>query len=99
MNDPRWDLAQRIVASPHLSSSPKLIEFFQYVVDCCLRDAPEEATEQQIGIHVFRRIPGYNSSDDSIVRSQARLLRLKLTSYFANEGSSEELIVEIPKGN
>jgi hypothetical protein len=99
MNDPRWDLAQRIVASPHLSSSPKLIEFFQYVVDCCLRDAPEEATEQQIGIHVFRRIPGYNSSDDSIVRSQARLLRLKLTSYFANEGSSEELIVEIPKGH
>ncbi|RZU42159.1 hypothetical protein [Edaphobacter modestus] len=99
MNDPRWDLAQRVVASPHLSSSPKLIEFFQYVVDCCLRDAPEEATEQQIGIHVFHRIPGYNSSDDSIVRSQARLLRLKLAAYFANEGSSEELIVEIPKGH
>jgi hypothetical protein len=75
------------------------MEFFHYVVDCCLRDAPEEATEQQIGIHVFHRIPGYNSSEDSIVRSQARLLRLKLAAYFANEGSSEDLIVEIPKGH
>ncbi|QNI36477.1 hypothetical protein [Edaphobacter albus] len=99
MNDPRWALAQRIIASPHLSSSPKLCDFFLYVVDCCLRNAPEEATEQQIGVHVFHRIPGYNSSDDSIVRSQARLLRMKLTAYFSNEGSHEELIVEIPKGH
>lgn len=99
MDDPRWALAQRIVASPHLNSSPKLCEFLLYVVDCCLRDAPNEATEQQIGVHVFHRSPGYNSSDDSIVRSQARLLRLKLAAYFANEGSTEELIVEIPKGH
>jgi len=99
MNDPRWDLAQRIVSSSHLSSSPKLCEFFLYVVDCCRRDAPEEATEQQIGVHVFHRIPGYNSSDDSIVRSQARLLRMKLAAYFSNEGSSEDLVVEIPKGH
>lgn len=99
MDDPRLALAQRIVASPHLNSSPKLCEFFLYVVDCCLRDAPVEATEQQIGVHVFHRTPGYNSSDDSIVRSQARLLRMKLAAYFANEGSSEDLIVEIPKGH
>lgn len=99
MSDPRWALAQRIIASSHLNSSPKLCDFFLYVVDCCLRNAPEEATEQQIGVHVFHRIPGYNSSDDSIVRSQARLLRMKLTTYFSNEGSHEELIVEIPKGH
>jgi len=99
MNDPRLDLAQRIVDSPHLISSPKLCEFFLYVVDCCLREAPEEATEQQIGVHVFHRIPGYNSSDDSIVRSQARLLRMKLSAYFSSEGSNEDLIVEIPKGH
>ena len=90
MSDPRWALAQRIIASSHLNSSPKLCDFFLYVVDCCLRNAPEEATEQQIGVHVFHRIPGYNSSDDSIVRSQARLLRMKLTAYFSNEGSHEE---------
>ncbi len=96
---PHWGLAQRVVTSAQLRSSPKLCEFFLYVVDCCLRDAPEEATEQQIGIHVFHREPGYNSSDDSIVRSQARLLRLKLAAYFADEGEREDYLIEIPKGH
>jgi hypothetical protein len=98
-DSPQWELAQRVVASAQLKSSPKLCEFFLYVVDCGLRNAPEEATEQQIGIHVFHREPGYNSSDDSIVRSQARLLRLKLAAYFAEEGAHEEFFVEIPKGH
>jgi len=99
MASPEWALAQRVVASPDLRTSPKLCKFFLYIVDCYLRDAPEDATEQQIGVHVFHRRPGYNSSDDSIVRSQARLLRLKLAGYFADAGSHEEIIIEIPKGH
>ncbi|HEY1741599.1 MAG TPA: hypothetical protein VGG18_00430 [Granulicella sp.] len=97
--NPEWALAQRVVASPDLRTSPKLCKFFLYIVDCYLRDAPEDASEQQIGVHVFHRKPGYNSSDDSIVRSQARLLRLKLAGYFADAGSHEEIIIEIPKGH
>lgn len=64
-----------------------------------MRDAPEEATEQHIGIHVFQRPPGYNSSEDSIVRTNARALRQKLTEYFAHEGSEEDTVIEIPKGH
>lgn len=59
---------------------------------------PEEATEQQVGIYVFQRRPGFNTSEDSIVRSQARLLRMKLSDYFAAEGASEGIRIEIPKG-
>ncbi len=99
MNDPRSDLAQRIVGSPHLISSPKLCEFFLYVVDLLSpRGSGRSGQSNMIGVHVFHRIPGYNSSDDSIVRSQARLLRMKLSAYFSNEGSNEDLIVEIPEG-
>ncbi len=97
--DPRWDLAERIGASQCFHSSTRLRDFLSYVTDCVLRDAPEEATEQQIGIHVFRRAAGYNSSEDSIVRTHARLLRQKLAEYFAGEGAAEELILEIPKGH
>ena len=64
-----------------------------------MRDAPGEATEQHIGMHVFQRPAGYNSSEDSIVRTNARILRQKLGEYFAHEGSEEETIVEIPKGH
>ncbi len=97
--DARWVLIERIAASRHLKSSPRLRDFLFYIADCAIREAPEEATEQQIGIRVFHRHPGYNSSEDSIVRTHARLLRQKLAAYFAEEGAGEEFIVDIPKGH
>jgi hypothetical protein len=98
-NDPRWVLVERIAASRHLRSSSRLKELLFYIADCAIRQAPEDATEQQIGIHLFGRVPGYNSSEDSIVRTHARLLRQKLSAYFADEGVTEELVVEVPKGH
>jgi hypothetical protein len=97
--DPRWTLVQRVISSEAFRTTARLRSFLLYVVDCALRNAPEAATEQNIGIHVFGRQPGYNSSEDSIVRTHARLLRLKLDGYFAKEGAGEELILEIPKGH
>jgi hypothetical protein len=69
-----------------------------YVCQCALNEQPEAATEQQIGIHVFDRQPGYSPGEDNVVRSQARLLRWKLEQYFAGEGKDEPLIISIPKG-
>jgi hypothetical protein len=98
-SDPRWRLLERIASSQHLKSSARLRDLLFYVADCAVREAPAEATEQQIGIHVFHRAPGYNSSEDSIVRTHARLLRQKLAAYFAEEGIGEELVLEVPKGH
>jgi hypothetical protein len=97
--DLRWELVQRIVESPHLVGSARLRDFLLHVTACAIRETPEDATEQQIGIQVFQRSPGFNSSEDSIVRSQARLLRLKLAAYFKAEGALEPLVIEIPKGH
>jgi hypothetical protein len=97
--DIRWELVQRVIESPHLIGSARLRDFLLHVTACAIRERPEDATEQQIGIQVFQRSPGFNSSEDSIVRSQARLLRLKLSAYFNAEGASEPLIIEIPKGH
>src|SRR6266851_9992003 len=97
--DVRWELVQRVIESPHLIGSARLRDFLLHVTACAIREAPEDATEQQIGIQVFQRSPGFNSSEDSIVRSQARLLRLKLAAYFNAEGASEPLVIEIPKGH
>jgi hypothetical protein len=92
-------MVERIVSSQHFKSSTRLCQFLLYVAECAIRESPEEATEQQIGIRVFGRPPGYNSSEDSIVRSHARLLRQKLESYFAQEGIAEPIVVEMPKGH
>lgn len=96
---PNWPLVEKIAKSQCLRSSTRLRHFLFYVCDCALRNAPDEATEQQIGIHVFRRRPGYNSSDDSIVRTHARSLRQKLAEYYSGEGAQEQIIISIPKGH
>ncbi len=98
-NDERWALVNRIAASQHLKTSQRLREFLFYVAGCAVREAPEEATEQQIGIHVFGRPPGYNCSEDSIVRTHARLLRQKLAAYFTEEGAGEQIVMDVPKGH
>jgi hypothetical protein len=91
-------LIQRILISKQFRSSPRLHELFNYIAGASLRDDPQAATEQQIGINVFGRKPGYNCSEDSIVRTEIRQLRLKLNAYFAEEGAQEDLRVEVPKG-
>ncbi len=97
--DSRWELVIRITASAPLNGSPRLCELLLYVADCALRNSPEEVTEQQIGIQVFGRPAGFNSSEDSIVRTQVRLLRQKIGAYFAGEGAAEPMTVDIPKGH
>ena len=96
--DPRQALVERLASSTTFEKAHRLREFFLHVCRCAIENRPGEASEQQIGIRVFGRTPGYNANGDNIVRSQARLLRLKLEHHFANEGKDEPLIVSIPKG-
>jgi hypothetical protein len=97
-DDPRWQLAERIVASGLLGRSSLLSDFLLYVCDRHIRGLFVEITEQQIGVHVFGRREGYNSNDDNIVRNYARTLRKRIDEYFATKGRHEELRLEIPRG-
>ncbi len=92
------DLVRRVGSSETFEKSPRLRAFFLHVCRCALEDKSEEATEQQIGIYVYGRSPGYNPNEDNIVRSQARVLRMKLEHHFANEGRDESYVITIPKG-
>jgi hypothetical protein len=96
--DPRWQLVLRIAESRSLGKSPRLAEFLRYVCDRQIRGKDDEITEQQIGVKVFGRTEGYNSNDDNIVRSYARMLRKRLEDYFRKEGCGEPLILSIPRG-
>jgi len=94
----REELVRRVASSSTFERSPRLRAFFLHVCRCALDNKPEAATEQQVGICVYDRPPGYNPNDDNIVRSQARVLRLKLEHHFANEGRDEAIVITVPKG-
>jgi hypothetical protein len=97
-SEERRALVDRIAASTPFRNSARLREFLLFVADRALTDHLDEITEQQIGHAVFRRTVDYDTANDNIVRVSARQLRNKLRDYFDEEGRSEALVMEIPKG-
>jgi hypothetical protein len=97
--DPRWQLVQRVAASQFFAKGPKLRAFLLYICENSLLGKNENLSTQLIGTRVFGRNPDYIPSEDNIVRVEARELRKRLAAFFASEGSSEPIIIEIPKGN
>ena len=96
--EPRWQLAQRIVASRSFAKSALLSRFLLYVCEREITGKTAEISEHQIGVHVFGRRPGYHPGEDNIVRNYARQLRHRLDQYFLEEGRGEELRLSIPRG-
>ena len=97
--DERWQLAQRIAHSETFRRAPRLRSFLLFVVEKAVRNQPSELNEYTIGTQVFERPASFNTADDSLVRSSARQLRVKLHEYFETEGREERQILEIPKGS
>ena len=53
--DPRWELVERIVASPCFVKSPRLCSFLIYMCDLFLRGRADEINELNIGEALFDR--------------------------------------------
>lgn len=96
--DASRDALRRILLSRTFCKAPRLCSLLQYIVKNSVAGKLDSLTEQQIGIQVFNRSPGYNSGEDTIVRGTARHLRQRLEQYYADEGQAERLRISVPKG-
>lgn len=96
--DPRWQLIERITASPCFQKSARIRDLLRYMAERTLHGQVQDLTEHCIGSSVFGKPQDYSVVEDSSVRVQVRQLRLKLHEYFDGEGREEPCIVEIPKG-
>jgi hypothetical protein len=94
-----WVLLERVIASVQLHRAPRLREFLSYVGRRSLKDGCTQVHEQEIGIEVFGRPEGYDTSVDNIVRANATELRKRIEAYFESEGLNETLVMEIPRGS
>lgn len=97
--DQRWQVAERIAASPGFQKSARLRELLLYITEQTLLGRASQLTEHEIGHAIFGKPVDYSPLDDSSVRVHARQLRLRLHEYFDSVGRSEPLVVEIPKGS
>jgi hypothetical protein len=90
---------ERIRKSRTIGSSGRLIQFLNFVVEATLNGDAEQLKETTIGVSVFGCSPDYDPKTDAIVRSQAWRLRSKLREYYASEGVTDPLIIDLPKGH
>src|SRR5579859_158063 len=99
LDDPRRALVNRVAASESFAKSPRLRELLTYLAECALRDPRSPVSEQQVGVAVFNRSAGYDTSSDTVVRVQASEVRKRLKYYFLAEGLNEPLVMELPRGS
>ena len=96
--DARWQLIERITATPSFQKSARIRDLLRYMAERTLLGQAADLTEHRIGSAVFGKPEHYSVVEDSAVRVHVRQLRLKLHEYFDGEGRDEPCIVEIPKG-
>jgi hypothetical protein len=96
--DVRWQLIERITASPPFQKSIRLRDLLRFMAERTIHGQLQDLSEHRIGCTVFGKPQDYSVVEDSSVRVHVRQLRLKLHEYFDGEGRDETCIVEIPKG-
>jgi hypothetical protein len=89
----------RILQSHAFQGSESLRSFLRFVVSKTIEDHEDQLKEYTIATEVFGRAESYNPKIDSVVRVQAGRLRVKLQEYYATEGKSDAIVIELPKGH
>ena len=88
----------RILASETFQQADRLKRFLTFVVKEALAGRQDDLKEYVIGVRVFRKEETFDPRTDPIVRVQARRLRAKLARYYREEGLTDALIIDLPKG-
>lgn len=89
----------KLLQAPGVESSARRKQLLTYLVEQALAGKGEQISEYGIGLDVFGRPPSFDPRLDSIVRTETSRLRQKLKAYYAEDGQSDRVVVEIPNRN
>jgi hypothetical protein len=90
---------ERLLESTQFRNSRRYPDLLRYVVEQTLAGKAETLKERVLGIEVFGREPGFDTSGDSIVRVAAAEVRKRIAQYYQEEGHGGELRVDLPPGS
>ena len=89
---------ERILSSQTFRTAECEKALLRYVVDQMLQGREEEIKEYTVGVEAFGRGESFDPRRSTIVRTEARNVRLRLARYYANEGRNNPVRIELPKG-
>ena len=90
---------QRILQSPQFRNAAVLQSFLSFITARTIMGDLDSITEHGIAAEVFARGSTFDSSIDTIVRTQAYRLRLRLRDYYSTDGKFDPILIEVPKGH
>jgi TolB-like protein/cytochrome c-type biogenesis protein CcmH/NrfG len=88
-----------VIASDGFQRSPQLQRFLRYVVEEALAGRGDRLKEYVVGTEVFGRPPNYDPRLDSLVRVEARRLRMVLETYYGADARDDPIFIELTKGS
>ena len=89
----------RLCNSDVLHGSESLCRLLRYLAQKELENPGVHVKEYQIATEVFGRPADFDPQVESTIRVQAARLRGKLADYYASMGSSDAVIVALPRGS
>src|SRR5215217_4025727 len=90
---------ERVLHSRVLQGSESLMALLRYLVRETVADPDIQIKESTIAVEVFGCGSDFDSRTNSVVRVQTKRLRTKLQEYYENEGASDRVLIELPKGH
>jgi tetratricopeptide (TPR) repeat protein len=88
----------RIGRSPQFCAAGRLRAFLHFIVGETVEGREHSLKEYTIGTRVYARGASFDPKIDCIVRVEAIKLRARLSAYYAADGSSDDLVICVPKG-
>lgn len=89
----------RMLKSRHFRNSRRYPAFLAHIVRRTLDGDLDSLKERILGIEVFKRAHDYDTGADPVVRITAGEVRKRIALYYHDEGTEQELRIELPPGS
>jgi hypothetical protein len=89
----------RMLKSRHFRNSRRYPAFLAHIVRRRLDGDLDSLKERILGIEVFKRVHDYDTGADPVVRITAGEVRKRIALYYHDEGTEQELRIELPPGS
>ena len=93
------DYLNKVLQCETLRASPNLRRLLEYIGTRSLEGQGVELKEYTIGVDALDRNMDFDPKIDTIVRVQIHRLREKLSRYYLEEGSQDDILITIPRGH
>lgn len=91
---------KKVLASSEFSRSERAASFLEFIVTCTLNEEQGSLRERAIGVSIFEREEDWDPKLDTTVRTEARRLRKKLTTFYQSPaGEDHNVVIDVPVGS